>query len=150
MGSVKNLSCYFPILTRVLLARCRKWEKIPFLEPRAIGYRMGPKIGIFSQCRRNAKDIPVRWYWLKWVNLCRTVDQRALSIYHTRLSFSRLAERSVSDGNLCGLETREGPWARTPPSSPPRGGGIISTTLTLFGPPFYSISSRFSRGKSGV
>ena len=29
----------------------------------------------------------------------------------------------VSDGNLCGLETREGPWARDPPEAPPRGGG---------------------------
>ena len=28
-----------------------------------------------------------------------------------------LAERSVSDGNLCGLETREGPGV------PPQGGG---------------------------
>ena len=55
----------------------------------------------------------------------------------------------VSDGNLCGLETREGPWARDPPEAPPRGGGITSTTLTLFGPPFFLISSRFSRGKSG-
>ena len=115
-----SLILLVPSLTEMLLALYRKWEKIPILEAHAIGYRTGPKIGIFSQCRRNAKDIPVRWYWLKWVNLCRTVDQRALSIYHTRLSFSRLAERSVSDGNLCGLETREGPWG-----TPPGGGYYI-------------------------
>ena len=39
----------------------------------------------------------------------------------------------VSDGNLCGPENREGPQALGPPEAPPRGGGITSTTLTLFG-----------------
>ena len=38
-------------LTGVLLASYRKWEKIPILEARAIGYRTGPKTGIFSPSR---------------------------------------------------------------------------------------------------
>ena len=33
--------------------------------------------------------------------------------------------------------------------TPSQGGGITSTTLTLFGGPKNAISSRFSRGKSG-
>ena len=47
-----------PRLTGVLLARCRNWEKIPFLEARAIGYRMGPKIDDFFPMSVTCQDLP--------------------------------------------------------------------------------------------
>ena len=47
-----------PPLTGVLLAPYRKWEKIPILEPRAIGYRMGPKIGDFFPIADPRKKFP--------------------------------------------------------------------------------------------
>ena len=49
-----------PTLRGCFLRDTAKWENFPILEARAIGYRMGPKIGDFSQFRKDATRPPVR------------------------------------------------------------------------------------------
>ena len=95
------------------------WEKIPILEARAIGYRTGPKTGNFSPLRSRARNSLVRWS-PGWQSSTR--DQKSKTEADRKcedsLKFLYASSIIVSDGNLCGLETREGPWSggvRTPP-----------------------------------
>ena len=94
------------------------WEKIPILEPRAIGYRTGPKNGVFFPMAVERHPSPRKK--VLFVHLIARSTDQARRMYEQNLashSSYLLAERSVSDGNLCGPETREGPWA-----GGPRGG----------------------------
>ena len=132
----------------MLFASYRKWEKIPFLEPRAIGYRMGPKIGIFSQCRHRARSLPVSWQndpcLVRRAHRSKLFCEKNIRDSYTRYSQNVLSPTGISVAWRPGRAP--GP---DPPEAPPGPPGIISTTLTLFGPPEKQISSRFSRGKSG-
>ena len=100
------------------------WEKIPILEPRAIGYRMGLKIGDFfpmavERHQHHRKEVLS-------VHLSCPVYRPDKKDVRTEPDISTLGiDRTiVSDGVLCGPENREGPWARTPPRPPP-GGGVL-------------------------
>ena len=60
-SAAKDLFCQHH-LTGVFLAPYRTWEKNPILEPRAIGYRTGPKNGVFfpmavKRHRRHRKKV---------------------------------------------------------------------------------------------
>ena len=115
--------CSGPTLRGCFLHDAENWEKFPFLEARAIGYRMGPKIGDFSQFSEGRHSSPRK----KGEHLSSYLSQQtSRDRYEERCSktFTLGTNRTiVSDGNLCGLETREGPQPRDPPEAPPGTGG---------------------------
>ena len=69
------------------------------------------KMGFFPNVRYRARNTPVRRGPLHPTFAAAKDPERVMNYRtHTRLSYSSLSELSVSDGSLCGLENREGPW----------------------------------------
>jgi len=94
------------------------WEKIPILEARAIGYRTGPKIGDFFPMAEERHSSPRKREFLFLIYRARISRSRIKNKNSQHIIVASFSCRTfVSDGNLCGLETREGPQG-----DPPRGG----------------------------
>ena len=100
------------------------WEKIPILEPRAIGYRTGPKIDDFfpmavERHQHHRKEALLVHFF------CPVYRPDRRNVRAEPDSFTLgIDSIIVSDGSLFCPENREGPWARDPPRPPP-GGGVL-------------------------
>ena len=138
-----------PRFTGVLLARCRQLGKNPnFRGPCDRLSHRAKNRDFFPMAEERHSSPREKGEYLLLHLSQQTSRDRCRRRYSRTLTLGT-NRTIVSDGNLCGPENREGPQPRDPPEAPPGPPGIISTTLTLFGPPKNRISSRFSRGKSG-
>ena len=113
-----------PHLTGVSLARYRLGKKIPILDPRAIGYRMGLKIGDFFPMAVERHQDP-RKKGFCFLSISRVIQPReADKKQKERHRYLALTELLSPTGISVAWRPGRAPGPGTPPRPPP-GGGVL-------------------------